>query len=162
SFQTGSFAYVRAQVEGSYYLPATSRITLAGRLHLGSILGAARGNIAPTRRFYAGGGGSVRGYDFQQVGPKDLEGVPTGGNSLTEASLEARIRFGDWGVVPFVDAGQVNSGTTPGFNNLSFGAGIGVRYFTSFGPVRIDVATPINPGPNDPKIAFYVSIGQAF
>ncbi len=162
SFESGSFAYVRAQIEGSYYLPATNRLTLATRLHFGSIIGASRGNIAPTRRFYAGGGGSVRGYDFQQVGPKDPEGVPTGGNSLTEVSVEARFRFGDWGVVPFVDAGQVFTGTVPDFSGMSFGAGIGVRYYTSFGPVRVDVATPINPGPNDPKVAFYVSIGQAF
>ena len=162
SFESGAFAYVRAQIEGSYYQPVGSRTTLAGRLHFGSIIGASRGNIAPTRRFYAGGGGSVRGYDFQQVGPKDPEGVPTGGNSLTEVSIEARIRFGDWGVVPFVDAGQVFTGTVPDFSGMSFGAGIGMRYYTSFGPVRVDVATPINPGPNDPKVAFYVSIGQAF
>ncbi|TFU03428.1 outer membrane protein assembly factor [Polymorphobacter arshaanensis] len=162
SFESGSFAYVRAQLEGTYYQPVASSVTLAGRLHFGSIIGASRGNIAPTRRFYAGGGGSVRGYNFQQVGPKDAQGVPTGGNSLTEVSVEARIRFGDWGVVPFVDAGQVFTGTVPDFSGMSFGAGIGVRYYTSFGPVRVDVATPLNPGPNDPKVAFYVSIGQAF
>jgi len=162
SFQSGSFYYAIAQIEGTYYLQASKRFTLATRLHFGSIIGATRGDIAPTRRFYAGGGGSVRGYDYQQVGPKDPEGVPTGGNSITEASIEARIRFGDWGVVPFVDAGQVFTGTVPNFSDMSFGAGIGLRYYTSFGPVRIDVATPINPGPNDPKVAFYVSIGQAF
>lgn len=162
SFQSGNFYYAIAQIEGTYYWQASRRFTLATRLHLGSIIGAARGDIAPTRRFYAGGGGSVRGYNYQQVGPKDPEGVPTGGNSITEASIEARIRFGDWGVVPFVDAGQVFSSTVPNFSAMSFGAGIGVRYYTSFGPVRFDVATPINPGPNDPKIAFYVSIGQAF
>lgn len=162
SFESGTFGYVRAQIEGSYYQPLGSNFTLAGRLHFGSIIGASRGNVAPTRRFYAGGGGSVRGYDYQQVGPKDAEGVPTGGNSLTEASIEARVRFGDWGVVPFIDAGQVYTGTLPNFSGMSFGAGVGVRYFTSFGPIRVDVATPLNPGPNDPKIAFYVSIGQAF
>jgi translocation and assembly module TamA len=162
SFQSGTFGYVRAQLEGSYYQPVARNTTIAARLHFGSIIGATRGDVAPTRRFYAGGGGSVRGYNFQQVGPKDADGVPTGGNSLTEASIEARIRFGDWGVVPFVDAGQVFTGTVPSFASLRIGAGIGARYYTSFGPIRIDIATPLNPQPGDPRIAFYVSIGQAF
>jgi len=108
----------------------------------------------------------VRGFDFQRVGPKDETGAPTGGNSLTEASIEARFRFkalgNDIGIVPFVDAGQVYAGTVPSFNSLRIGAGIGVRYFTAFGPVRIDVATPITREAGDPRIAFYVSIGQAF
>jgi translocation and assembly module TamA len=162
SFQSGSFGYVRAQIEGSYYQPVASNTSIAARLHFGSIIGATRGDIAPSRRFYAGGGGSVRGYSYQQVGPKDANGVPTGGNSLTEASIEARVRFGNWGVVPFVDAGQVFASTVPSFDSLRIGAGIGVRYYTSFGPIRFDVATPINPQPGDSKFNIYVSIGQAF
>ena len=162
TFQSGSFAYVKAQVEGTYYRTVNERTTLAGRLHFGSILGASRGNIAPTQRFYAGGGGSVRGFAFQGVGPRNADNIPTGGNSLTEASFEARIRFGKFGVVPFVDVGNVSQGTIPNFKNLSVGAGIGARYYTSFGPIRIDIATPVNPRPGDARIAFYVSIGQAF
>ncbi|MBC7504726.1 MAG: BamA/TamA family outer membrane protein, partial [Sandarakinorhabdus sp.] len=157
--------YVKAQFEGTGYIPFGDFV-LAGRLHLGSIIGADRGRIAPNRRFYAGGGGSVRGFDFQGVGPRDREGSPTGGNSLTEASVEGRYRFqafgNDLGVVAFVDAGNVDVGTTPGFNNLRFGAGVGVRYYTSFGPVRIDIARALNRQNTDPKVAFYVSIGQAF
>jgi translocation and assembly module TamA len=153
-------------VEGTYYRPIGKTTILAGRLHLGTIAGADRGEVAPSRRFYAGGGGSVRGFDFQGVGPQDVTGAPTGGNSLTELSLEARFRFkalgSDIGIVPFVDAGQVFTGTLPSFNSLRVGAGVGLRYFTAFGPVRIDVATPITRRPGDPKVAFYVSIGQAF
>jgi translocation and assembly module TamA len=161
-----NFNYVRAQIDGSYYQPIGETTVLAARLHFGTIAGANRGRLAPSRRFYAGGGGSVRGFDFQRVGPKDETGAPTGGNSLTEASIEARFRFkalgNDIGIVPFVDAGQVYTGTVPSFNSLRIGAGVGLRYFTAFGPVRIDVATPITREAGDPRVAFYVSIGQAF
>ena len=166
TLRSGSYLnYLKAQIEATAYLPF-SDFVLAGRVHLGSIVGASRGRIAPDRRFYAGGGGSVRGFNFQGVGPRDAQGSPTGGNSLTEAAIEGRYRFqafgNDLGVVAFLDAGNVDPGTTPKFDNLRFGAGLGVRYFTSFGPVRIDVAMPINRQQYDPKVAFYVSIGQAF
>ena len=108
----------------------------------------------------------MRGYVFQAIGPQDAEGVPTGGNSLTEVSAELRYRFqafgSDLGVVAFLDGGQVYDSALPQFNNLRFGAGLGLRYFTSFGPVRIDVGTPIQPREGDPRITLYVSIGQAF
>ncbi len=159
------FGYIKTQAEATAYLPLGSFV-LAGRVHLGAIAGASRGRIAPDRRFYAGGGGSVRGYDYQGVGPKDPNGVPTGGNSLTEVAAEVRYAFrafgNDLGLVGFVDAGQIYQSALPGFNSLKVGAGIGVRYFTSFGPVRIDVATPVTRSPGDPRVAFYVSIGQAF
>ena len=166
SYQSNIFGYVKAQIDASVYQPVTSRLVLAARGHVGSILGASRGTIAPTRRFYAGGGGSVRGFGYQQVGPMDAEDNPLGGNSIVEASFEARYRFtafgNELGVVPFIDMGQVSTTTLPTFTGLKVGAGLGLRYYTSFGPVRIDVATPVNPGPNDPRVAFYVSIGQAF
>lgn len=162
SFHSGTFGYVKLQADGSTYLPLTDRVTIAVRGRLGSIAGASRRNIAPTRRFYAGGGGSVRGFGYQDVGPEDADGDPRGGNSLTEASLEARFRFGDFGIVPFADVGQVYTSTVPQFDSLRIGAGIGARYYTSFGPVRIDIATPVNPRKNDAAVQFYVSIGQAF
>ena len=166
SYQSSTFTYVKLQIDGSVYQPFGSRVVIAARAHAGTIAGASRGRIAPTRRFYAGGGGSVRGFSYQQVGPMDADGRPLGGNSLTEFSLEARIRFrafgNDLGIVPFVDAGQVSTGTVPRFDALKVGAGLGLRYYTSFGPVRIDLATPLNGGPDDPLVAFYVSIGQAF
>ena len=160
-----NFNYVKAQFETTAYQPIGD-LVLAGRFHIGSIIGASRGVIAPDRRFYAGGGGSVRGYVFQGVGPRNVDNVPTGGNSLTELAVEGRYRFQafgqDLGVVAFVDAGEVSTGTTPAFDRLSLGAGIGARLYTGFGPVRIDIATPINPQAGDPRLVFYVSIGQAF
>jgi translocation and assembly module TamA len=160
-----NFNYFKAQFDATAYRPF-GNVVLAGRVHLGAIAGANRGRIAPDRRFYAGGGGSVRGFDFQGVGPKDGDGSPTGGNSLTEAAFEVRYRtnlFGsDIGLVGFVDTGQVYASSLPKFTDLKVGAGVGLRYFTSFGPVRIDVATPVTRSPGDPRIAFYVSIGQSF
>jgi translocation and assembly module TamA len=160
-----NFNYLKAQFEATAYRPI-GPLVLAGRFHIGSIVGASRGVIAPDRRFYAGGGGSVRGYVYQGVGPRNADNVPIGGNSLTELAVEGRYRFQafgqDLGVVAFVDAGEVSTGVTPAFDRLSVGAGVGMRFYTSFGPVRVDIATPINPQPNDPRVVFYVSIGQAF
>jgi translocation and assembly module TamA len=162
SLQSGSQAYVRLQLDGSYYQPVSERIVVAGRVRLGSTLGADRFDIAPSRRFYAGGGGSVRGYGFQRIGPRDGNDDPIGGNGLAEFSLEARVRFGDFGVVPFFDAGNVYAGSTPDLSGLRYGAGIGVRYYSSFGPLRIDVATPLNRQTGDSRIGVYISLGQAF
>ncbi len=166
SLQGGTtLAYAKLQVEGSVYQPF-GNVVLAARVHLGAIAGASRGRIAPSRRFYAGGGGSVRGFGYQAVGPQDADGAPLGGNSITEASFEARFRFqafgNDIGLVPFVDVGQVYTSTLPRFDSLRVGAGLGLRYYTSFGPIRVDLATPVTKGPRDPRLAFYVSIGQAF
>src|SRR3546814_2958020 len=78
-------------------------IVLAGRVRVGSIVGAARERLAPSRRFYAGGGGSVRGFGYQELGPKDPNNDPIGGRSVNELAFEARYRFGNFGVVGFVD-----------------------------------------------------------
>jgi translocation and assembly module TamA len=162
SLQAGTFFYSRAQIDGSAYVPVTERTSLAGRVRLGSILGASRDRIAPSRRFYSGGGGSVRGYGYQDIGPRDVDNDPVGGRSLAEFSIEARVRFGDFGVVPFLDGGNLYTQTLPRFTGLRYGAGLGVRYYTSFGPIRVDVGTPLNPRTGDARVAVYVSLGQAF
>lgn len=157
--------YLRALVEGSAYLPAGEALVLAGRLKIGTLFGAERGNIAPSRRLYAGGGGSVRGYGYQQLGPKDVLGDPVGGRSLTEFSLEARYRFGadrQFGIVPFLDGGRLSEGAWPGTRGWQFGIGVGARYYSSFGPIRIDVGTPLNRQEGDSRIAVVVGLGQAF
>lgn len=166
SFQNGTFGYARLQLDGSIYVPASETVVVAGRVRLGTILGSSATRIAPSRRFYAGGGGSVRGYGYQRIGPRDINNDPVGGKSLAEFSLEARVRLklfgGGFGLVPFVDAGNISSGGLPRFDNLKFGAGMGIRYYTNFGPIRIDVGTPLNPARGDPRVAVYVSLGQAF
>ncbi|TVV71178.1 BamA/TamA family outer membrane protein [Sphingomonas solaris] len=158
----GYDGYARMLLEGSTYFPVTDSIVLAGRTRLGSIVGASRDSIAPSRRLYAGGGGSVRGFGYQELGPKDVNNDPIGGRSLTEFAVEARYRFGNFGIVPFIDAGRVGAGSTPSISNLRYGAGIGGRYYTNFGPMRVDIATPINRQPGESKVALYISIGQAF
>jgi translocation and assembly module TamA len=137
-------------------------IVLAGRLRFGTIQGADRFDIAPSRRFYAGGGGSVRGYGYQKLGPQDPNGDPLGGRSLNEGAAEVRYRFGNFGVVGFVDAGQSYESTVPQFSDLRYGVGIGGRYYTNFGPVRLDIATPLGRRKGEGRINIYVSIGQAF
>jgi translocation and assembly module TamA len=158
--------YLRAQFDGSTYQKVTNSVVVAGRVRVGAIPGTDLDNIAPSRRLYSGGGGSVRGYGYQRIGPRDASGNPTGGRSLVEGAIEARVKTGFFdgalSVVPFVDAGSVSQSVVPDFDVVRFGAGIGVRYETGFGPLRFDIATPINPAPGDSRIAVYVSLGQAF
>ncbi|MEQ1688430.1 MAG: BamA/TamA family outer membrane protein [Sphingopyxis sp.] len=166
SFHNKTFGYARIQLDGSAYLPMGQRTVLAARVRIGAIGGAALDDIAPSRRLYAGGGSSVRGYGFQAIGPHAPNGDPIGGTGLFEIAAEARIPvWGAFSLVPFVDAGNVYDSGLPSLRdigNLRVGAGIGVRYASSFGPIRVDVGTPINPQPGDSRIGVYVSLGQAF
>ena len=163
SFQDETFGYAKVQLDGSLYQPVGEKLVVAARARFGSILGSTVEQIAPSRRFYAGGGASVRGYGYQAIGPRFGEDDnPVGGKSLAEFSLEARVRFGNFGVVPFIDAGNISTSFLPRFRDLRIGTGLGLRYYSNFGPIRVDVGTPINPQSGDPKIAVYVSLGQAF
>lgn len=159
-------SYGKAQFDASYYQPMGEKLVVAGRVRFGTIIGTDITNIAPSRRFYAGGGGSVRGYGYQLIGPRDTAGEPSGGRALSEFSLEARVKTGLLGgavsLVPFVDAGAVDTTTTPRLRDLKIGAGIGLRYQTNFGPIRIDLGTPLNPSKGDSRIGVYVALGQAF
>ena len=146
--------------------PNPGQGVLAGRVRAATIQGAQPFEIAPSRRLYSGGGGSVRGYAFQGIGPRNDFGEATGGGSLVEIGLEARIQTGFFDgaveIVPFFDAGTVSLGSTPDFRFIQYGAGIGARYKTSFGPIRVDVAAPLNPTQFDSPVVVYVSLGQAF
>lgn len=157
--------YLRAQADASFYRDLGAAV-LAGRVRAATIQGADRSLIAPSRRLYAGGGGSVRGYGFQGVGPRNDRGEAVGGGSLAEFSLEARIQTpllgGAVEVVPFIDGGSVGLESIPDFRFVQFGAGVGIRYKTGFGPIRVDVATPLNPTQFDSPVVVYVSLGQAF
>ena len=159
-------SYGKAQFDASYYQPMGEKLVVAGRVRFGTIVGTDITNIAPSRRFYAGGGGSVRGYGFQLIGPRDTAGEPSGGRALSEFSLEARVKTGLLGgavsLVPFVDAGAVDTTSTPRLRDIKIGAGIGLRYQTNFGPIRIDLGTPLNPSKGDSRIGVYVALGQAF
>jgi translocation and assembly module TamA len=162
----GSFTYVRTQFDASAYHPVSDRVVVAGRIRLGTIIGASSFDIAPSRRFYSGGGGSVRGYGYQQLGPKDIDDDPIGGRGLAEFGLEARIRLkqfgGNFGIVPFFDGGSLTTDATPDFSHWRLAAGLGVRYYSSFGPIRIDFGVPLNRQKGDGPFAVTVSLGQAF
>jgi translocation and assembly module TamA len=161
-----SLTYGRSQIDASAYYPASDRVVVAGRIRLGTILGASTFDLAPSRRFYSGGGGSVRGYGYQQLGPKDASGDPIGGRGLAEFALEARIRLkqfgGNFGIVPFFDGGSLTTRTLPGSGKWRFGVGAGVRYYSSFGPIRIDLGIPLERQQGDGPFAVTVSLGQAF
>ncbi|WP_380786145.1 autotransporter assembly complex family protein [Sphingomonas sp. R86521] len=163
SLQGSVFGYARTQIDASVYRTVHDGVVLAARTRLGTIAGAPRDQVAPSRRFYAGGGASVRGYGYQAIGPRDSNNDPIGGRSLTEFAVEARVKaFGNFGVVPFFDAGNIYTSALPKFTGLQYGAGLGVRYYSNFGPIRLDVGTPLNPRSGDSRVAVYVSLGQAF
>jgi translocation and assembly module TamA len=161
----GVLPYLKAQGQLSGYLPfgVQARTVLAGRIRVGSIVNGSVEDIPAPQRFFAGGGGSVRGFGFQEVGPRLADNTPQGGLSLAEASVELRHQLTDkWGLVAFVDAGSVGEQQLPNFNELSVGAGLGVRYNLGFGPIRVDVATPVTSRRGQAPFQLYVSIGQSF
>lgn len=162
SLGTGKQIYARAILDGSFYYPVQDNIVVAARARVGTISGIMRDNLAPSRRFYGGGGGSVRGFGYQRLGPLDPNYDPIGGRSLNEFALEGRYRFGNFGVVGFIDAGQAYESSIPKFDDWRVGVGVGGRFYTNFGPVRLDLATPLNRRPGDSRFSVYVSIGQAF
>lgn len=136
---------------------------IAGKLRGGALLGPDLSEIPPDKLFFAGGGGSVRGYGYRSIGVEDGSGDVTGGRYLLEASVEARARINEtFGVVGFLDGGYVAADTFPGLEDLRLGAGVGVRYYTGLGPLRLDIAIPLNKRSGDPDYAIYAGIGQAF
>jgi translocation and assembly module TamA len=157
---------LRGTLEGrTYYgFGEDNRVVAAGRLKIGSIAGADIAETPPDRLFFAGGGGSVRGYEYRGIGVEREDGIITGGRSLIEGSAELRAKVTDSiGLVGFVDAGYVGAESFPDFaEELKIGAGVGLRYLTGLGPIRGDVAIPLNRGRDDPSFAFYIGIGQAF
>ena len=159
-------AFLKMSVGFSTYVPMIRKphTIFATRLRLGTITGTSRDEIPANVRYYAGGGGSIRGFEYQTVGPL-VDDKPVGGRSLVEASLELRIQATTKiGLVTFVDAGTAAEDWEPASNEtLRVGAGGGIRYQTPIGPIRFDAAIPVNrrEGKND-EVEFYISIGEAF
>ncbi len=160
-------SFLKTQAIATTYLRLTdsAKYILALRGNLGSIAGASRDDIPADERFYAGGGGSIRGYGYQLAGPLDDDDDPLGGRSLIELSAELRYRMSDTiGLVYFVDAGTVADSALPSLEeDLFVGTGIGLRYVTPIGPLRLDVGVPLDRRSDiDSIVQVYVSIGQAF
>ncbi len=159
--------FLRLELDGSTYYSVidNERLILAARAKMGMMAGDSASAIPAPKRFYAGGGGSVRGYQYQTVGPLDANNDPIGGRSLLEVGFEARVKITDSiGIVPFIEGGNVYESMAPDFSGeFLWGAGLGFRYYTAIGPIRLDVAVPLNKRPNvDDSYQIYISIGQAF
>jgi len=159
-----NFITSRAAASAYRQVGSDGWLVLAGRLALASIEGASLADVPADKRIYAGGGGSIRAYGYQMAGALDSNKKPIGGRSSLELSLEARIRITDKiGLVPFLDAGSYYDSSLPRLGHrLLYGPGLGLRYFTPFGPIRLDVATPLNVRRGDSPIQIYISLGQAF
>jgi translocation and assembly module TamA len=171
-----NLGFVKVQAQASHYLPLDflgGDAVLASRLHIGSILGggtekfngATLPDVPASDRFYAGGGGSVRGYAYQDVGPHFPDNTPVGGLSLLEATLEFRRQlYGPIGGVLFIDTGSVSEQIQPDFRRTLSAVGVGLRYNLGFAPVRVDLAFPLQQADAASQQAFqiYLSIGQAF
>lgn len=157
--------YLRAVTQGTYYWAFDKRAhtVVAGRLRLGRIINGSVDQIPASQRFFAGGGGSVRGFPYQAVGPRLADNTPRGGVSLLETSVEVRRDLtAKWGVALFVDAGAVGSSSVIDVGDMAVGAGIGVRYNLGFAPIRIDLATPVARRRGEAPFQVYLSIGQSF
>jgi translocation and assembly module TamA len=165
SLGTPSSTFFIAQVSASTYLDVfdDGRSVLALRGLVGQVSGAGVFDLPPDQRFYAGGSATVRGYRFQTLGPQFKDGTPEGGTAISTGTVEVRQRIlSSYGVVGFVDVGQVSANGAPFTSNWHAGAGIGARYYTSIGPIRVDFAVPLNKLPGGDSFEVYIGIGQAF
>lgn len=144
-------------------LAPLARSVIAIRAMAGTALGAAQFDLPPDQRFYGGGSATVRGFRYQSIGPRFNDGKPSGGTSIDAASIEFRQRlFGDFGAVAFVDAGHVSASGGPFQGKLHVGVGVGVRYYTAIGPLRVDLAVPTTDVPDNDRYQLYIGLGQAF
>ncbi|WP_306016627.1 autotransporter assembly complex family protein [Oceanicaulis sp. MMSF_3324] len=155
--------YFRTVAEGRTYQRLTSSLIIAGRLRAGGLIGAPLESLPPEQRFFAGGGGSARGYEYQSLSPRNAQGDLVGGRSIVESSVELRWRQSRrWGGVLFVDSAAAGRDETPDFGAVRSAVGLGVRYYLDFAPVRFDVATPLDANTGDADIQVYIGLGEAF
>lgn len=160
------FNVIRTRVEAQVFQPFNEKesFVLAARGVWGALWDVSAQTVPTSIRFYSGGGGSVRGYEYQSVGPRNERKEPLGGSSLLETGVEGRFRFSETlGLAAFVDGGMVyDQALVEMKQNMLWGAGLGLRYFTAIGPLRLDLATPLNPRDDDAPVQIYISIGQSF
>jgi translocation and assembly module TamA len=170
SFGASSATFVIIQGNAAAYIDLASigwtapgRSVIALRTLIGSAQGASLFSLPPDQRFYGGGSGTVRGFRYQSIGPQFSSGKPIGGNSIDTATIELRQRLvGNFGAAAFIDAGQVSADSAPFQGTVRVGAGIGMRYYTPIGPIRLDVAAPLNKQPGGDAFEVYIGLGQAF
>lgn len=155
--------YVRVEARASGYHPLSDTLVAAVRARVGSVLGTSATTLAADDRFYAGGGGSARGFEYQSLSPIGSDGEPFGGLSVVELSTELRWRVTpQWGAVAFIDNAIASDLNAPEFGGMRSAIGVGARYYFDFAPVRIDLATPLDRRTGEPGFQIYLSLGQAF
>ncbi len=161
-----SFSMIMPRMEFStYYRPFRSdRVVLAARLAAGGMFGAHALEVPATLRYYVGGGGSVRGYAYQAIGPRNSHGDPEGATSFQEINLELRFKITEnIGIVPFLDGGMVYESSQPDWGkDLDWGTGLGLRYYTPVGPLRVDFGVPLTKISGEKNYQIYISLGQSF
>lgn len=162
------FFYCINTLVSSFYQPLTAdhSLSLADKITFGTILGGTRHAIPPSERFYAGSENLLRGYHYLTVSPLNKDNhKPTGGKSMFINSTELRYRHSETiGFVGFYEIGNVYESYTPNLKEKMLqSAGLGIRYYTPVGPLRADIAFPLNRRKHlDSAFQFYISIGQAF
>ncbi len=165
-YDLGSGAtFHKQKIRYNHYLSLTisNDLILAGRMIIGNIWGAEINDIPADLRYFAGGGDTVRGYSFQSLSPKNKQGQIIGGRSLFALSLELRSWITDSiGLVGFLDAGRAYASAYQDFGDLKMGAGLGLRYKTPIGSIRLDLARPLNKREEDDEFQVYISIGHTF
>jgi translocation and assembly module TamA len=165
--------FVVMQATASSYFDLTrlgwtpvGRSVFALRALLADAYGAGQFSLPPDQRFYGGGSATIRGYQYQSVGPVfagTSPPIPTGGTNLVSAGVEFRQRLGtNFGAAAFVDAGKVTADQRLFEGRPSVGYGTGVRYYTPIGPVRLDIALPVRRLPGGSSFEIYVGLGQTF
>lgn len=158
-----SFVRIDGRIAGYLALNEERSLVLASRARIGSIIANDVYDVPITRRLFSGGGGSVRGFASNSLGPEDSDGDARGGLSVVEIGTELRFGIvGDLGGVVFAEAGQVSDSVAPQFDDLRSAVGTGIRYYSPIGPIRADLAFPLDPDDDEDGFQFYLAIGQAF
>lgn len=163
NFGTDAGVFTTLSLSANSYTRLSDNFVAAFRAKAGTIFSEDFETVPLNRRFYGGGGGSVRGFGYQTISPVNAASELTGGRSIVEGSTELRYQGeGPFGFAAFVDAASVSRSIEPEFDDIRVGAGIGLRYYTSFAPLRFDIAVPLNKRDGDDAFQVYISIGQAF
>ncbi|MFN3911003.1 autotransporter assembly complex protein TamA [Hyphomonas sp.] len=153
--------YTRLHLTGSTYRAIADNIVGAVRAEYGAFIGS--NAVPPDKLFFAGGGGTVRGYEYQSLSPRDAAGILTGGRNLFALSAEVRWRASErFGYAMFTDIGAAGDDAGSVFSEAAASVGVGLRYYPGFGPIRFDIATPLDARDGDAPVQVYISIGQAF
>lgn len=166
-FLGGETNFLRLLLGSIFHFPFTQKndVIFSTFMNIGFMPGATRSSVPVDKLFFAGGAGSIRGYGYQLAGPVGTDKNPLGGTSLFDFGGEFLFKIAkDFGFVTFLEGGSVFNRVYPNFSSkLFWGTGVGIRYYTSVGPIRCDVAFPLERRSGiDSSFQVYVGLGQSF